>query len=233
MARQIKGLLYFYAADFRFSITIFSTILMAVLVVSLAFAYFLYKIDNGVMAFSLTVPMYIYCAILGFLTVKEAVPFAIKMGATRKNMFISLGIFFLALSSALAVAGSILQEVVMGISSATGFEAFSFLHLAQLMDNNWYTRILIDSCLMFFLLSIMFLLGLFFYRYGMAGGGSVLGFILVVILGGVAQGWLMEFIVDVFKSMDTTLFIKMFLIGIVVYAISWMFIRNITTVNVK
>src|SRR5699024_5911205 len=87
MGRQIKGLLYFFIADVRYSLTIFWTILMGILVVSLIVAYFLTNVKNGMMSFTLTAPMYVYCAILGFLTVKESVPFSIKMGATRKNIF--------------------------------------------------------------------------------------------------------------------------------------------------
>lgn len=96
MGRQIKGLLYFFMADVRYSLAIFWTILMGILMVSLIAAYVLVDIKNGFMTFSLTAPMYVYCSILGFLTVKEAVPFSLKMGATRKNLFVSLGIFFSA-----------------------------------------------------------------------------------------------------------------------------------------
>ncbi|MFC4556822.1 hypothetical protein ACFO3D_01200 [Virgibacillus kekensis] len=231
MTRQFKGLLYFYAANYRHSLSIFYVILAGILLVSLAFAYFLYQTDSNAMAFSLTGPMYIYCSIVGFLTVKEAVPFAIRMGATRKKMYASLGIFFLGLTSAMAVVASIFQEIIMGLISVSG--AFTFLHPAQMMENNWYTRILVDISIMFCLMAIMFLLGLLFYRYGLAGGGSVLGVMVVVILGGIAQGWLVEFLVDLFQSFSMTLFLKIFLVGLFAYVLSWMFIRNITTVKVK
>jgi len=66
MGRQIKGLLYFYCADIRHSLTIFWTILMNVLVVTLTIAYFMKDIENGFMTMSLTGPIYIFCAILDF-----------------------------------------------------------------------------------------------------------------------------------------------------------------------
>lgn len=89
MGRQIKGLLYFYMADARHSITIFWTILMSTLVITLTIYYFLKDVDGGFITLSLSVPIYIFCAILGFLTVKESIPFSLKVGATRKNIFVS------------------------------------------------------------------------------------------------------------------------------------------------
>src|SRR5690625_1819543 len=76
MGRQIKGLLYFYFADTRHSLTVFWTILLSILVVTLTITLFLNKIEDVFLTLSLTGPMYIYCGILGFLTVKEFIPFS-------------------------------------------------------------------------------------------------------------------------------------------------------------
>ena len=98
MSRQIKGLLYFFIANSRYSLFIFWTILMSILLVTLTISYFAQDVDNFFMTLSLTGPIYVYCAIFGFLAVKELIPFSVKIGATRKNLFIGLGIFFLGLS---------------------------------------------------------------------------------------------------------------------------------------
>ncbi|SFB16707.1 hypothetical protein SAMN04488072_108175 [Lentibacillus halodurans] len=235
MGRQIKGLLYFFGADIRHSLTIFWTILLGILVVSLAFTYFLSGIDDddALFTLSLTGPMYVYCAILGFLTVKESVPFSIKMGATRKNLFVSVGIFFLALSFAMSVAASILQELVMSLLNVSGIDLFMFLHPAYFLDDTWYTRILIDMSIMFFFLSVMFIIGLIFYKYGLAGGGSFLGVLLIVCLIGIAQGWLIDFLFELVADIDLGFFYQLFGIGVVIYAISFLFLRRITTVKVR
>src|SRR5699024_2042938 len=107
--RQMKGLLYFYFADIRHSLKVFWTILMCIVMVTLTITYFLSNIEGGFMTLSITGPMYIYCGILGFLVVKEFIPFSIKRGATRKNIYFSLAIFFLGLSLAKSVVGSMLQ----------------------------------------------------------------------------------------------------------------------------
>jgi len=235
MVRQIKGLLYFYGSDQRYSLIVFSTILLAILVVSLAFTYFLASLDDvdTIFTFSLTGPMYVYCAIVGFLTVKDSVPFAIKMGATRKNLFVSTGIFFLVLSFAMALTATILQELVMALMNATGIDFFVFLHPAYFLDETWYTRVLIDTAIMFFFFTVMLLIGLLFYKYGLAGGGSFLGALLVVSLLGVAQGWLIEFVVDVFAGINLDFFYQLLGVGAVIYGISFLFLRRITTVKVR
>src|SRR5690625_2543779 len=129
MGRQIKGLLYFNFTDVRYSMTIFWTILMGILVVSLTIAYILKNVEGGFMTFTLTGPMYVYCAILGFLTVKESIPFSLKRGATRKNIFISLGTFFLGISIAMTTVGSTLQVMVNLFTKQIGVDNFMFYTL--------------------------------------------------------------------------------------------------------
>ncbi|MEC5424152.1 hypothetical protein QGM71_11675 [Virgibacillus sp. C22-A2] len=233
MGRQIQGLLYFFINDIRYSLIIFWTILLSVLIVSLAFAYFLITVENGVMAFSLTGPIYIYCAIFGFLTVKEAVPFSLKMGATRKNLFISLGIFFLALSFAKAVVGSILQEIIEGFAVGVGISTFSFLHLAYFTTDTWYTRILIDTSIIFFFLAFMFMIGLLFYKYGIAGGGIVLGILVIALLVGIAKGWVFDFFTKLLVTFNLGFFFQLLAVGILIYAVSYVFLKRITVVKVK
>ncbi|TFJ91488.1 hypothetical protein [Lentibacillus salicampi] len=235
MGRQIKGLLYFFGSDLRYSLMVFWTILLAILLVSLLFSFFLASLDDGEVffGFSLTGPMYVYCAIVGFLTVKDSVPFMIKMGATRKNLFAATGIFFLLLSLAMALAATILQELVMLLMNATGIGIFSFFHPSYFLEDTWYTRILIDTAIMFFFFAVLFMIGLLFYKYGLAGGGGFLGALLVVCLLGIAQGWFVDFVVDVFTGIDLGFFYKLLGIGVVIYGVSFAFLRKITTVKVR
>lgn len=233
MGRQIKGLLYFFVTDIRYSIIIFWTILLCILVVSFAFAIFLTSVEDGFMFFTLTAPIYVYCAILGFLTVRESIPFSIKMGATRKNLFISLGIFFFSLAFSMSAAASILQEIVKGITDMTGIDTFSFMHLANLVENTWYTRIIIDTSISFLFLSFMFIVGLIFFKYGFAGGGGFLGVLVVLLLISIAKGWIIDFFMDLFTTIDLMFFYRLMGIGFIIYCLSFLFLRKITIVRVK
>jgi|SRR5690625_836760 len=233
MGRQLKGLLYFYYADLRHSIIVFWTILMSIVVVTLTITYFLKNVDDALMYFSVTGPMYIYCGILGFLVVKEFIPFSIKRGATRKNIFVSLVIFFLSLSFMKSIVGNTLQEVIKVFNTKMGIENFNFIHPAFFTNDTWFHRIWIDTSIMFFSFSMMFIIGLLFYRYGLVGGGSFVGVLIIIILTGIAQGWIIDFFINIFKNFDSMFYLQLFGIGVLIYAFSMLLLRRITILNVR
>ncbi|MUK88338.1 hypothetical protein GMD78_08045 [Ornithinibacillus sp. L9] len=228
MGKQIRGLLYYYLTDIQHSIKIFWSILLSVLVVCIVFAYFLLSVEDGFMRFGFPFAIYVYFMILGFLTVKESIPFALKLGATRKNIFISIGIFFLILVFAYAIVANTLQEITLAFTKAIGIDSFAFLHLAQLIEDTWLNRVIIDTSLMFLFSSVMFIIGLLFYRYGLAGGGSVVAVLAIAMLLAIAKGWIFDFISHLVNNLDLTLFYQILLIGIVIYCISFLLIQTIT-----
>lgn len=233
MGKQIKGSLYFLITNTRYSLLIFWTILMSIMIVTLFVSYFLKGIDDSFMTLSLTGPIYVYCSILGFITVKEYIPFTIKMGATRKNLFLSIGIFFLGVSVAKAVVANVIHLIVDFINPKIGIDNFTFVHLAYFTNDTWLNRILIDSSITFFFFAVMFVIGLLFYRYGLAGGGIVVGFIVIIILTGVAQGWLIDFFIHLFKDISALFYFQLLGIGVIIYCVSFIFLRKITVVKVR
>lgn len=233
MGKQLKGLLYFYTTDIKFSLKVFWTILMIILLFSLLASYLLIDVEGGFLTYSLTGPMYVYCGIYGFICVKEWIPFAIKMGGTRKNIMLSLGVFFLGISFTMAVIGSILHELVITFNEQIGIDTFSFLHLAYFLDDTWYNRIVIDTSIMFFSFALLFVIGLLFYRHGLVGGGSVVGLISLLGIIGIAKGWIIDFIIDVFQHINLMFFGQLALIGLAIYLVSWFLLRKMTTVKVR
>lgn len=231
MGRQIKGLLYFYCADIRHSLTIFWTILMSVVVVTLTIAYFMKSMENSYITLSVTGPMYIYCAILGFLTVKEAIPFSLKRGATRKNIFVSLAIFFLGLAFIKAVVGSTLQVLISLFNEKIEIVNLVFIHPAFFTSDTWFQRVFIDTTIMFFFFAVMFVIGLLFYKYGLLGGGTVVGLFVIFILIGVAQDWLIDFFVEQFTNLDTQFYFQLFGIGLLFYGLSILLLKRITIIK--
>ena len=107
------------------------------------------------------------------------------------------------------------------------------MHVAQLMEDTWVNRVIIDMSVMFLFLTVMFLTGLIFYRYGLLGGGIVVGIEVIILFVGIAQGWLIDFFTDLFSDLKLTLFLQIFGIGIVIYLISFLLIRRVTTVSTK
>ncbi len=228
MGRQLKGLLYFFIMDLRYSLMIFWTILLGILVISLAFAYFLTGVEGDTnFVFFLNVPMYVYAGILGYLTVRDFVPFSIKMGATRKNMFIAIGIFIFLISVFKSLLGAVVQELVEAFNAFAGIDIFTFLHFAHLLENNWYTRMLIDTAMIFFFFMVMLLIRLLLHRFGLLGAGSVLGVLAVLLLLAVARGWIFDFFRELFAAFEIVIFYQVFGIGLILYLISFIFIKRI------
>ena len=235
MTKQIKGLLYFYINDIRYSFMIFWTILLAILVVTEIITYFLVNVEDAFMTLTLTGPMYVYCFILGYLAVKEIIQFSLKVGATRKNIFISMGLLFFIIAVFKSIVARILAVIVTTVNGQIGIDAHNFmlLHLAQFTDDTWYNRFIIDVSIMFFGLSLMFLIGLLFYRFGLAGGGSILGITFVLVLLGLATGTLVDFFINLAQSFDMMLFYQLFGISIIIYGLSFFLLRKITISKVK
>lgn len=233
MKQSFKGLVYFFLVELRRPLIIFWTILFSILFVSLVFSYYLSQIEQGPLFFSLTGPLYVFFSIMGFICVKEFIPFSIKMGATRGQIWSAIGVFFLGLAVVQAIFASIIQEVVWEIMEWIGIDAFRFLHPAFFVTENWYTHIMIDVGIFTFLFVISYLIGVVFYKYGLLGGGSLLGAILLVLLMTIATGWLGEFVGEIISDMSAIFYIQMFAVGIALYLCSWLFLRKITTVKVR
>jgi hypothetical protein len=233
MGRQLKGLLYFFVTDIRFSLMVFWSILLGSLVLAISISYFLLDVADAVIYMGLSIPIFIYCAILGFITVKEAIPFAIKMGATRKNLFIALGIFFLGVAFAKSVAVSTLQSIIVAFTKGVGITTYELFHIAELVSDTWLNRILIDTALMFLSLVFMFIFGLLFYKTGLLGGGSVVAILVVLLLLGIAKGWVFDFFARLASDLDLIFFFQLFGIGLMLYALSYLFTRRITIVKTK
>ncbi|TQS70629.1 hypothetical protein DX933_17880 [Ornithinibacillus gellani] len=236
MGRQIKGLLYFFVMDIRYSLMIFWTILISLLAVSLAISHFLESAiasGSGVFTFVLTGPIYVYCAIIGFLTVRDYIPYSLKLGATRKSIFVSIGIFFFGLAFAKSVAATIIQAAVEKGVDLFGMKYFIFLHPAQLLTDTWYNRLIIDTSISFFFAVLLFLIGLIFYRFGLAGGGSALGIVGILLLIGLAKGWVFDFAKHVFTTFDMVFFAQLFGVALVIYAVTFVLVRKISIFKVK
>lgn len=230
MMRQLKGLWYFYTVDARYPLTIFWSILLGTLIVSIGLHYIILQVGEGKMGFFLPIAIYIFCAIYGFQFAKKGIPFSIKLGATRKNIFVSLGVFFLGLSIFQAVVVNTVQSIAVMVGEVLGIndEALQFIHPAQLLSDNWLTRVVIDAAVAFFLLSFLYVLGLLFYRYGLLGGGIVLGVLVVTIIFGVTQDFIIDFFSYIIESFSMILFYDILFVGIVLYGLSWLLVRKIT-----
>ncbi|MEK4302348.1 hypothetical protein MKY30_23605 [Oceanobacillus sp. FSL W8-0428] len=232
MNNQIKGMFYAYSTEVIRTAKIFFAIFIGCIIASAIICYLLLgAVDDFKMYFAIPFGTYFNVGVVGVLLVKGSVPFGLKMGATRKNMYLMHLYFMAVYSFIMAFLGSTLQQITEWIFNIVGVTNYIYVHPAMLLTDNWVMRIVVDTFVMFFIMALLYLIGLIFYRTGLAGAGSLLGVLLVVILYGVFEGWMIQAAVDLFSNITLMTFVMLFLIGIVLYLIGFPFIRKITIVN--
>lgn len=233
MNNQTKGMLYYYSIDVIRTAKIFFTILIGIIIASAIICYLLRGVEEFKMYFAIPFAAYFNVGIIGFQLVKGNVLFGLKMGATRKNIY-AMQLYFMAFYSfAIAFLGNTLQLVTEWIFKGAGITNYIYVHLAMLLTDNWVTRIVVDTLVMFFIMALLYLIALIFYRTGLAGGGSLLGILLVIILYGAFDGWLIQAVTDLFSDITLMTFVGMFLIGVVFCLISFLFMKKITIVKTR
>ncbi len=230
MVKQIKGLLYFYRTDLTFSIFVFWCILLSMLVASVSIMYIFPSIE--VMSFSFTAPIYVYCAIIGFLMARHTVAFGIKLGATRKNIYVSIAIFFIGLALVKSTVASLIQAAVSTFFIRDDMN-FIFAHPMMLFEDTLLNRIYTDFFIIVFLTSLTYLISLLFYKYGLLVAGFILGMLFVLFMYSVIAGDLIKWIVESFQNSVYIFFAQLGMIALIAYVIAWIPLRRITVVAKK
>lgn len=237
MGNQLKGSFYYFLTNMRRPFLIFWAVLGGFMVLTYSLSY-LFASTDTVIIFDFSFPIYIFGAVFGFIAVRNCIPYLIRMGATRSNIFMTAGLSFLSLAIVNALLANTIYQVIDKVFSGenagiftiqTEEQSFTFSHLADLvMNNTWYSRLVIDTSIGFFLLAIFFIIGLVFYRFGFVGGFGMLGIFMATFVLGVTKGWLIEFFMTIFKDFNFIFFYQLLLTGILIYLLSYLFMRRLT-----
>ncbi|TXL65855.1 hypothetical protein FHP05_06985 [Cerasibacillus terrae] len=228
MWRQIKGLLYFYSTDIRSTLIIFWSILISTTIGSIIISA-LIKNSEINMIFSLSFALYIFFIIFGFNAVKKLIPFSIKIGATRKNIFLSVGIFLFGFALSQAILVNIAQTIFTKVIDFLDLQTYSFVHPGEmLLTDTWINRVIIDTGIMFFMAITMYVFGLLFYKYGLLGGGSASGVLVLLFMVGLTTGWVTNTMKQLFQTMDSMFFVQMTGIALIIYVFTWVFMNKLT-----
>lgn len=230
MGRQIKGLLYFYWKDLQFSLFVFWCILLSMLVVSVTIMFLFPSIEF--MSFSFTAPIYVYCGIIGFLMARHTVAFGIKLGGTRKNIYISMGIFFILLAFLKSTLAALITGGVMKFVLRDDMN-FLFAHPMNLYEDTILNRLYTDFFLLLFLTTATYLISLMFYKFGLLVSGLIIGMIIVLFMYNLFSGELISYVIDTFQNSVYLFFAQFGVLALVAYALAWLLLRRITVVPKK
>ncbi|MGD6796376.1 hypothetical protein [Metabacillus indicus] len=193
MIRQCRGILLFEVLDIRNSLTIFWSILIA----CMALSYGIQLSTGGNLTVSSGMAVYIFSSIAGFLTVKETYPFSIKMGATRRNYYVTTSLFLLMLALFMAASHTVLIMVLEAME-AFGPGELKLFYLSMILESEfpYLTNFYVDTAICFFLQAMFFVLGSIFYRFGLLGGYAAIGLAAVLLFIPAVRD---EFIAVIFK----------------------------------
>ncbi|WP_112179941.1 MULTISPECIES: hypothetical protein [Paraliobacillus] len=235
MKRQLKAMLYFFITDMRYSYSIFWSVLGSIILLSLVVTYLLNNFEETVMYLAISIAVYVYAAILGFITVKESLSFSIKMGGTRKNYFASIGLYFIGFSIVTAFIESTLHLVTVTSTKLFSISEFNLIHPAALLgeDGSFIYRFAIDAIIIFLCVTLFFLIGLIFYKYNLVVGLSLIGLIILTIVGAAARGTLLDLIEKLVLEPSFSYFLVTLGISLIIYLLSWPLLYNITVKSAR
>lgn len=229
MSRELKGNFSYLVAHTRHMFVIFWGVLLGLLVVTLIMNYLIFK--DGTIVYQLSFPLYAVSAVIGIQLVKNVIPYLIQMGSTRMGIFKSVGIYFLGISFFNAALASVVYTIttaVFGTNMGSQEEIIAFNHFADIIENTFLSRIVVDMSLMFFLFVSGFIVGLIFYKFGKVIGIISIALVIFTFIVGMAQGWLVNFFISIFTNIDLVFFMNMILISVVMYLISYILLRRLS-----
>lgn len=235
--QQIQGILYYLTTNIRYAFTIFWLIFSSFLALTFVLD-FIFGTEESVIQFNFSFPIYIFASVVGFVIVKNMLTYLIKMGATRKQLYVGVIIFFVGLAVVNALIANILEmmfkfivnaEVQGGLTISDGIATHTFTHIADFLNNNSLLyKVFIDSSISFFLFVLYFFIGLLFYRYGLLGGFSFFGTVILVLIFGLTQGYLIDYLVDLFMNFSIVFFYQLTLVTLGIYLLSYLLLRRFT-----
>src|SRR5699024_8264220 len=157
---QFKGLLYYVYVNMRYSLIIFWLILCGILLLSIGGNYI--GSEDTTFYFTFSLPIYIFSMIMGHWMVNNVIPYTLKMGSTRMNIYLGYALMFILLSVFNAVIANTINSIITNVfGEASQMMEFTITegnettivninHIADLVsENDWLHRVMIDTSISF------------------------------------------------------------------------------------
>lgn len=226
MFKELRANLYFFMIDVKHTMTVYFITYTA----SFILFYFLVLLftENIKIDFILSMPMYIFMGILGFVSIKESFPFTLKLGSTRSGYVLSSLLFAFFISVTMTVISYLLHQLFKFLLSITETKNISFIHPSQLTSGsaNMVNEMGLDILLNLILIAIGFMLGAFFYKYGLAGVlTAILAIVLLFIIPPIHNGFV-DFLFTFESHKININYAGVLLITLVCYLISGVVLRR-------
>jgi hypothetical protein len=228
MLNEMKAVLYYLAVDIRYSFMVF----WSILILSLTAMFIIVLSFDTRMIVTTSMAIYIFCGITGFLTTKETFPYCIKFGATRTQYLLSVLIYCAGVAAVFSIVHVFVQGIFNSLVQASTSGRFLTYHTVQAttLANTWYNQLLVDLIICFLLLSLGFLLGSTFYRFGLIGGFGTLAALAIIIILPYTRSFLIDALVNMEGWKLGINFLMLVGVALLAYLPNWGMLRKASTV---
>lgn len=185
----VKGSFYVFYQSYKKQNLIFWTILFAIVV----FTFFLLlTLVNGVeIYFMVSIPVYVFFAIMGSKWLTSTFSYFIRFGMSRMQYVGMTGLIFIVWTMVTAIASASLHQVIFLARDLMGIDYFMIFHPMYFMDSTlaFHSVFLFDFVILLFFLVSGLLLNLIFFRFGLVGGYTFIGVVAFIPLLTIALKW--------------------------------------------
>lgn len=226
---NLKGILFYQYAIYRFTLIVFWVILLGFLITGIILSLVFSNVD---IFYNLNGTIYVFLAVMGFWSVKNVIPSLLKVGTNRKHTFLGLGLGLLMLVIVFTLLSNvimILANQFLQLASNAGTNNF-YNFIAFFMEDAIWLPFLIDFAISSLFVSISVLYGLIFYRYGLYGGFASLAVTFLIFIYGMSKfilSGLAENLAQYAISHSASLFSMIFLVAVAIYGLTYLLIRKI------
>ncbi|MFV8827849.1 hypothetical protein [Alkalihalobacterium sp. APHAB7] len=228
MFKDLKGHLLYFFYDHRYSVSIF----WAILLLSTGIFFTISALNPATtVVFSMSLAIYFYCAINGFLMTKDTFPFLIKLGSTRNQYIMSAVIFNLILAVFMSVIAVFVNQLVMVANNLTNVDNFTYFVVLEgtTIAATWYNELWVNVIFCFLLLQLGFMMSSIFYRLGLVGGYSGLLFLALLLILPSTRGVLIDLFVGTYNAGLDINYVSIILLSLVVILPNWLLLREAST----
>lgn len=225
----LKGSLYVFFQSYKKKNIIFWSILFSIIFLS----YFIDSFFGEYISFTMTIsiPVYIYYGIMASKILNRTMPYFLKLGLSRIQYVLHIGLFFLALSIAGAFIIACTHEIITFYSKIFDINIF-IIHPILLFDTTqpFFLTFALDFVLLLFCLISGLLLNVVFYRFGTIGGYSFTGALALIPIVMVTFQWYTPLFEMLSKASFVAILSGLLLMIILLYTVITGALRNASAI---
>lgn len=186
----VKGSFYILFQSYKKKNIIFLSILFSIVLLTFFidtfFGQYLFSF-----AITISIPFYIFYSSTASKLLNNTLPYFLKLGISRTQYMVNVGLFFICWSLAGAVIITCTHKVITYFTALLKIKEILIIHPIYFFGNStaFIDTVALDTVLLLFSLTSGLLLNIIFYRFGTVGGYSFIGILCLIPITMVIFEW--------------------------------------------